>query len=152
MFELPSQYVVRVPIQHPTNESISRMGLQWYAVPAVSCLELSVGGLTYTAAPFNGWYADTEIVRNLTDEGRFNLCAEVAACLGLETRNDTTMWRDRAIVEIDVAVMHSFREAGMGKHGRCAILIKLEAAGCVAWLCILFATLHSFREMGMVGY
>jgi nitric-oxide synthase len=46
------------------------MGLQWYAVPAVSCLELCVGGLTYTAAPFNGWYADTEIVRNLTDESR----------------------------------------------------------------------------------
>jgi nitric-oxide synthase len=46
------------------------MGLQWYAVPAVSWLELSVGGLTYTAAPFNGWYADTEIVRNLTAEGR----------------------------------------------------------------------------------
>jgi nitric-oxide synthase len=62
--------VIRVPIRHPTNEAISAMGLQWYAVPAVSCLELSVGGLTYTAAPFNGWYADTEIVRNLTDETR----------------------------------------------------------------------------------
>lgn len=39
-------------------------------MPAVSCLDLSVGGLTYTACPFNGWYADTEIVRNITDEGR----------------------------------------------------------------------------------
>jgi nitric-oxide synthase len=71
LFELPSQYVIKVPIRHPTNEAISAMGLQWYAVPAVSCLELSVGGLTYTAAPFNGWYADTEIVRNLTDETRW---------------------------------------------------------------------------------
>lgn len=51
LFEIPSNYVVRVPIRHPTNEAISAMGLQWYAVPAVSCLELSVGGLTYIAAP-----------------------------------------------------------------------------------------------------
>lgn len=39
-------------------------------VPAVSCLEMSVGGLTYTAAPFTGWYADTEIMRNITEEHR----------------------------------------------------------------------------------
>ena len=115
MFELPSQYVVRIPIRHPINEAISALGLQWYAVPAVSGMELSVGGLTYTACPFNGWYADTEIVRNLTDEIRLDLCEEIASCLGLDTKSDATMWRDRAIVEVDVAVMHSFREAGMGE-------------------------------------
>jgi len=54
LFEIPSQYVVRVPIRHPTNDAISALGLQWYAVPAVSNMELSVGGITYTAAPFNG--------------------------------------------------------------------------------------------------
>lgn len=54
LFEIPSQYVVRVPIRHPTNDAISALGLQWYAVPAVSSMELSVGGITYTAAPFNG--------------------------------------------------------------------------------------------------
>jgi nitric-oxide synthase len=70
LFEVPSQYVTRVPIIHPTNDAITSLGLQWYAVPAVSAMELSVGGLIYTACPFNGWYADTEIVRNLTDESR----------------------------------------------------------------------------------
>lgn len=78
-----------------------------------------------------GWYADTEIVRNLTDASRFDLCAEVAARLGLETKNDTTMWRDRAIVEVDVAVMHSFREAGMGE---CCCWIAKEAVGLDAWI------------------
>jgi nitric-oxide synthase len=54
LFEIPSQYVVCVPITHPTYKSISALGLQWYSVPAVSNMELSVGGITYTAAPFNG--------------------------------------------------------------------------------------------------
>ncbi len=35
--------------------------------------------------------------------------------MGLDIKNDANMWRDRAIVEVDVAVMHSFREAGMGE-------------------------------------
>lgn len=63
-----------------------------------------------------GWYADTEIVRNLTDAGRYNVCAEVAACLGLDTKSDSNMWRDRVMVEVTVAVMHSFKEAGMGEQ------------------------------------
>ncbi|KAI3435713.1 hypothetical protein D9Q98_001771 [Chlorella vulgaris] len=113
-FTLPPQYVIIVPIRHPDNEAISNLGLQWYAVPAVSCLDLSVGGLTYTACPFNGWYTDTEIVRNITDEGRLDMCRPVARALGLDTKNEASLWRDRAIVEVDVAVLHSFREAGMG--------------------------------------
>jgi nitric-oxide synthase len=60
-------------------------------------------------------YAVTEIVRNLTDEGRYNVSAEVAACLGLDTRQESKLWRDRAMVEIAVAVMHGFKEAGMGE-------------------------------------
>jgi len=28
--------------------------------------------------PFNGWYADSEIVHNMTDEGRFDIMPEVA--------------------------------------------------------------------------
>ncbi len=70
MFYVPDQYVVRVPIRHPEHEGFAALGLQWYTIPAVSNMEMSVGGLTYTAVPFNGWYADTEIVRNLTDATR----------------------------------------------------------------------------------
>jgi nitric-oxide synthase len=55
LFELPPQYAVRVPIRHPTNDAISALGLQWHAIPAVANMELSIGGITYTAAPFNGW-------------------------------------------------------------------------------------------------
>lgn len=115
LFEVPKQYVVRIPIRHPTNDAITALGLEWYAIPAVSNIELSVGGITYTAAPFNGWYADTEIVRNLTDQGRYNMAPAVATCLGLDVRQESSLWRDRAVVEVAVAVTHSFKEAGMGK-------------------------------------
>jgi nitric oxide synthase oxygenase domain/subunit len=55
VFEIPEQYKVQVPIRHPTNEAFAALQLEWYAVPAVSNIELSVGGILYTAAPFNGW-------------------------------------------------------------------------------------------------
>ena len=31
------------------------LGLRWYALPAVSCLMLDVGGVEFPACPFNGW-------------------------------------------------------------------------------------------------
>ena len=31
------------------------LGLKWYALPAVSCLCLDVGGVEIPACPFNGW-------------------------------------------------------------------------------------------------
>jgi nitric-oxide synthase len=35
----------------------------------------------------------------------------VADLLGLDTRHDRSLWRDRALVELNVAVLHSFAEA-----------------------------------------
>ena len=46
------------------------LGLKWYSVPAVSALEVTIGGILYPCIPFNGWYADTEVVRDLIDEDR----------------------------------------------------------------------------------
>ncbi|KAG2495440.1 hypothetical protein HYH03_006386 [Edaphochlamys debaryana] len=114
LFTLPPQYVARVPISHPDHPGFAELGLQWYAIPAVSAMELSVGGLTYTACPFNGWYSVTEIMRNLTDESRYDQCPEVARMLGLETKSDGNLWRDQAMVIVAQAVMHSFRAAGYG--------------------------------------
>lgn len=35
---------------------------------------LDVGGLEFTAAPFNGWYMSSEIgARNFSDEYRYNM-------------------------------------------------------------------------------
>ncbi|MGR5915266.1 nitric oxide synthase oxygenase [Bacillus pacificus] len=54
-----------VPIEHP-EYPISSLGAKWYRVPMISDMRLEIGGISYTAAPFNGWYMGTEIgARNL---------------------------------------------------------------------------------------
>lgn len=69
-----------------------------------------MGGLHFPAAPFNGWYMGTEIgACNFGDVQRYNLLSAVAELLGLDTRLDSTLWKDRALVELNVAVLHSFR-------------------------------------------
>jgi len=77
-------------------------------------MPLRVGGITYPAAPFNGWYLNTEIgARNLADADRYDLLPVVAARMGLDTSSPRTMWKDRALVELMTAVQHSFDRSGV---------------------------------------
>ena len=70
--ELPSDAVLEVPVEHPGYRWFTNLGLRWHAVPVISDMYLSVGGIRYPAAPFNGWYMGTEIgSRNLGDETRY---------------------------------------------------------------------------------
>ncbi|WP_328806372.1 nitric oxide synthase oxygenase [Streptacidiphilus fuscans] len=113
-YEVPEDAVLEVPLSHPTHFGFAELGLRWYAVPAVADMTLEIGGVTYPAAPFNGWYLGTEIgSRNLADTDRYNLLPTVAGLFGLDTRNERTLWRDRALVELNLAVLHSFQEAGV---------------------------------------
>jgi nitric-oxide synthase len=113
-FELPRQVVLEVPLAHPDFAWFAELGLRWHAVPAISDMTLEIGGISYPAAPFNGWYMGTEIgARNLADSGRYDLLPAIAARLGLDTGHEATLWRDRAIVELNVAVLYSFRLAGV---------------------------------------
>ncbi|MDX6740273.1 nitric oxide synthase oxygenase [Actinocorallia sp. A-T 12471] len=113
-FALPPDAVLEVPLTHPDLPTFAGLGLRWHAVPAVSNMTLEIGGVKYPAAPFNGWYMGTEIgARNLADTDRYDMLPAVADLLGLDTRDDATLWRDRALVELNVAVLHSFREAGV---------------------------------------
>lgn len=71
---------------------------------------LDCGGLEFTGAPFNGWYMSTEIgCRDLCDVNRYNILEKVATKMGLDTRSVATLWKDRALVEVNVAVLHSFQ-------------------------------------------
>jgi nitric-oxide synthase len=73
-----------------------------------------VGGVHYTAAPFNGWYMGTEIgARNLSDDDRYAMLPEIARRLGLNTSSSRTLWRDLALVELNIAVLHSYERAGV---------------------------------------
>ncbi len=112
LYQLPDDAVHEVPITHPELPWLAELGLRWHAVPAISNMRMSIGGVSYPAAPFNGWYMGTEIgARNLADTERYNLLPELARRLGLDTSSETTLWRDRAMVELNRAVLHSFAAA-----------------------------------------
>ncbi|MBP2002100.1 nitric-oxide synthase [Paenibacillus shirakamiensis] len=110
-FMIPDEMILRVPLRHPDVADFTQLGLEWYAVPIISDMALEVGGIRYTAAPFNGWYMETEIgARNLADKDRYNQLPAVADLLGLQRESNTSLWMDRALVELNIAVLHSFKE------------------------------------------
>ncbi|MDQ0091520.1 nitric-oxide synthase [Paenibacillus anaericanus] len=114
VFDLPKEIVLEVPICHPELDLFRGEEVKWYAVPIISDMRLEIGGTSYVAAPFNGWYMGTEIgARNLADEFRYNLLPRVAIAMGLDTTTNVSLWKDRALVELNVAVLHSFRECGV---------------------------------------
>ncbi|WP_152603784.1 nitric oxide synthase oxygenase [Amycolatopsis rifamycinica] len=114
LFTLPPDAVLEVPLTHPDHRWFAGLGLRWHALPAISNMPLEIGGVTYPAAPFNGWYLGTEVgARNLADERRYDLLPVIAELMGLNTTSERTLWRDRALVELTVAVQHSFDAAGV---------------------------------------
>lgn len=111
---IPSSHIVEIPLVHPEQISFSELGLRWYAVPIISDMVLEIGGIRYPAAPFNGWYMETEIgARNLADYDRYNKLPEVAKVFGLDTSTNTSLWKDRALVELNRAVLHSYKLNGI---------------------------------------
>lgn len=112
--EIPNELILEVEITHPQYESFRDLNLKWYGVPIISEMRLEIGGVHYTAAPFNGWYMGTEIgARNLADEFRYNMLPKVASLLELDTKSNASLWKDRAIVELNAAVLHSYKEKGV---------------------------------------
>jgi len=112
--ELPADEVLEVPIRHPEFGWFADLELRWYAVPVISDMYLDVGGVCYPAAPFNGWYMCTEIgSRDLGDSGRYDQLPVIARHMGLSTSSDRTLWKDRAMTELNLAVLHSFTAAGV---------------------------------------
>jgi nitric-oxide synthase, bacterial len=114
LYELPERAILEVPLTHPEFAWFAELGLRWHAVPAIANMRLTIGGVQYPLAPFNGWYMGTEIgARNLADADRYNMLPIVAARMGLDTSRESTLWRDRALVELNRAVLHSYEKAGM---------------------------------------
>lgn len=112
IYETPAAVVRQVPITHPEHVALGDLGLRWYAVPVVSDMILTIGGIDYPCAPFNGWYMATEIAsRNLVDPFRYDLMEPAARSLEID-RGDV-LWRDRVLTELNRAVLHSFAQAGV---------------------------------------
>jgi nitric-oxide synthase len=112
--ELPADAVLEVLIEHPEFGWFADLGLRWYAVPVISDMYLDIGGVRYPAAPFNGWYMCTEIgSRDLGDTGRYDQLPVIARQMGLSTASDRTLWKDKAMTELNLAVLYSFGTAGV---------------------------------------
>lgn len=108
-----------VRLSHPDFPALAAQGWKWYALPLLSELALKIGGVLYPCAPFNGYYMGTEIgARSLADVNRYDLLPQMADLMGLDRSTDRSLWRDRAMVELNRAVLHSFDAAGItiGDH------------------------------------
>ncbi len=113
-FPIPEEQVLRVNLCHPDYSWFQELKLQWYAVPVISDMRLEIGGISFPCAPFNGWYMLTEIAaRNLGDEQRYNLLPVLAKKLNLDTRHLKTLWKDKAMLVLQEAVLHSFQVQGV---------------------------------------
>ncbi|GLC90527.1 nitric oxide synthase oxygenase [Lysinibacillus piscis] len=160
-YSIPDDYILEVPIRHPEQSQFATLNLKWYAVPIISSMRLQIAGIDFQAAPFNGWYMGTEIgARNLADYERYNLLPAIAEVFDLDTTKQASLWRDRALVELNIAVLHSFKEDGVSivDHHTAAQQFKLfegaeEAAGRAvtgnwAWLIppMAPATTHIFHQ------
>ncbi len=114
IYDLPADAAPEVPITHPDLAWFADLGLRWPAYPSISNQRLEIGGVVYPAAPFSAWYTGAEIgARNLSDANRYNMLEAVARGMGLDTRSDRTLWKDRAMIELVAAVHHSFDQAGV---------------------------------------
>ncbi|MCU7557832.1 nitric oxide synthase oxygenase [Macrococcus capreoli] len=112
-YDLRSDFIQEVNIQHPDYPKFNALHLKWYAVPIISGMDLKIGGITYPLCPFNGWYMESEIAsRNFLDEYRYNLLLPIGESMDLDTTRTTSYWRDKVVVELNYAVYHSFKQQG----------------------------------------
>jgi nitric-oxide synthase len=131
VFPLPRDVVREVALEHPELPWFATLGLRWHAVPVISNRKLRIGGITYPAAPYNGVYICQAIGEDVfADDAAYGLARVVADRLGLDTTSDRTLWRDRAVVELNRAVLHSFDAASVTiKHSVDGFLPSTSAGG-----------------------
>nr|CAB3264406.1 nitric oxide synthase, brain-like [Phallusia mammillata] len=109
LFELPPDLILEVQLRHPRFEWFKDLEFKWYAVPAVANIGLDIGGVFFPASPFNGWFMGTEIARDLCDLQRYNVLPEVAKKMGLDIRKTSSLWKDVALLEMNISVLYSFQ-------------------------------------------
>ncbi|WP_332647625.1 nitric oxide synthase oxygenase [Lysinibacillus sp. 54212] len=161
LFNIPNEHVLQVNITHPEYKKVEELRLKWYAVPIIASMRFNCGGIDFAAAPFNGWYMGTEIgARNFADENRYNCLPAMAEAIGINSDTNSFLWKDRALVELNIAVLHSYKTAGVSivDHHTAAQQFKLfqqqeeghgrDVTGNWTWLIppMSPATTHIFHQ------
>lgn len=114
LFPAPTDIARELVISHPKFSWFEKLGLRWYAVPVISDMRFHAAATDFPAAPFNGWYMSTEIAsRDFSDTNRYNMLPVIASHLGLECSRSEALWRDRAMLELNEAVLHSYAREGV---------------------------------------
>jgi nitric-oxide synthase len=114
LYPMQRDAILEVPLEHPDLRWFAALGLLWHAVPVISNRRLCIGGITYPAAPFNGVYICQAIGEDvLGDDCAYGVGTNIAERLGLDTSSERTLWRERARLELNRAVLHSFDKAGV---------------------------------------
>ena len=103
-FEIPAHQVCEVVVQHPRIQLVERLGMIWYAAPVISNMVLVIGGITYPAAPFGGWFQLWEIAEDLGV--RYGKLPELAKTLLLDMTDP--LWLDEALLELMRSIRHSY--------------------------------------------
>ncbi|KAF9462530.1 nitric oxide synthase [Collybia nuda] len=126
--ELPPNLRRLVKIRHPRYEAaFEKLDLKWVAFPAFSRLGFDIGGVQYTAAPFIGWFMDTEIGdRGLADPLRYNVLPDLVKALYFNNpisepanafehlpKYEQLVMLSRAQIELNYAIYYSFLQDGI---------------------------------------
>lgn len=112
--EIPADATQHIRLKHAQHAKFEDLNLQWYAIPCISGMILSIGGIDYPCAPFNGFYMSTEIAsRNLADPWRYDMLKASAAAFGFDPDVADPLWRDRTLTELNAAVLQSYQHAGV---------------------------------------
>src|SRR4051812_47588502 len=111
---VPEGVIWEIEFEHPTLPGLKDLGLKWYGFPSIANKGMTIGGITYPTSPFTGWYLAPEIsARDFSDEYRYDLLEEIAEACGIDTSDRRSLWKDRAVIEMTTAVLHSYDRAGM---------------------------------------
>ena len=115
IYDIPPEVIHEVPIAHSAHPGLEVLGLRWYSTPVVSNMVLTIGGIDYPCAPFNGFYMGTEIgSRDFADIRRYDLLEDIARAVGINTGPaKNKFWQDHVLTIINEAVIESFSREGV---------------------------------------
>ena len=116
LFDLPRDCLREVPIAHPQYEQIQQLNLKWYAVPCLSGMIMTIGGVDYPCAPFERvLHGHRDRVAGTSPTRNVMTCSRPSEKVWVITPINLAIicGRIRLCTELNIAVLHSFRSAGV---------------------------------------
>ena len=76
---------------------------------------MTIGGITYPTSPVHRLVPRPRALAPATSatSTATTCCQEIAEAFGIDTSDRRSLWKDRAVIEMTTAVLHSYDQAGM---------------------------------------